>query len=110
MAGEPKVRDGFGRGENRRVGINNHALIFQISRYGVNELARSYEKDSLRTRFWSACEIKQRGPTSGNESLLVVVPWTPSKVPKDTRRTVGPPFVLVVGLRAFLFAEGFLEA
>ena len=44
----------------------------------------------------------------------MVVPWTPSKVPKDTRRTVGPPFVLVVGLRtcwrAFLFAEGFLEA
>ena len=39
MAGEPKVRDGFGRGENRRVGINNHALIFQISRYGVNTSA-----------------------------------------------------------------------
>ena len=54
MAGEPKVRDEFGRGENRRVGINNHALIFQIGRYGVNELARSYEKDFLRTRFWSA--------------------------------------------------------
>ena len=47
MAGEPLVRDGFGRGENRRVGINNHALILKISRYGVSELARSYERDSL---------------------------------------------------------------
>jgi len=47
MAGEPKVRDGFGRGENRRVGINNHALIFQISRYGVSELACSYERGRI---------------------------------------------------------------
>ena len=30
--------------ENRHVGINNHDLIFRISHYGVNELARSYER------------------------------------------------------------------